>query len=367
MPMIYDQILIDLFLDLVQIDGLSGNEAGVADYIKNFTRNLGFSCLEDEAARFSGGNSGNLICRVGSGGDTVLTAHMDTARPTKNLKAQVLSDRIVSDGTTILGADNRAGLAVLLYLLRRVAAGNPDNLNFTLAFTICEETSMAGSKNIDLSGIRQGFVFDSSARPGNFIFQAYGAQSFEISVNGRASHSGIAPERGIHAIKIAASALAELPVGRIDEETTMNFGIIRGGSAVNVVPDQVIIEGEIRSSGINRIPELGQRIESTFKQKAQAAGGTSLYTAHWDFMPYRVDPASTVFRRISAAIERVGLEPKPVISKGGSDANSFNAKGIQTVNIGIGAQNPHANDEFIYLDDLHSSAAIAWELIRSDI
>jgi tripeptide aminopeptidase len=226
---------------------------------------------------------------------------------------------------------------------------------------------MAGSKNLNLNGIKQGFVFDSSARPGSFIYQAYGAQSFEVRVNGRASHSGIAPERGVHAIKIAADALHELPVGRIDENTTMNFGTIRGGSAVNVVPDLVIIDGEIRSSVADRVPQLGNLIEHTFRQKAEAGGGSSVYSAHWDFMPYRIDPASTVFQRISGAIERAGLKPNPVISKGGSDANSFNENGIPTVNIGIGAQNPHANDEFIYLDDLAHSAAIAWELIRSDV
>jgi tripeptide aminopeptidase len=290
---------------------------------------------------------------------------MDTARPTEDLKPKIKNDRIVSSGDTVLGVDNRAGVAVLLYLLRKAANDDVEIKDFTVAFTTCEETTLLGSKNLELNGkINKGFVFDSAYRPGSFINKACGAVGFKITINGRASHSGIDPEKGINAIDIAARAICNIRQGKIDEDTTLNIGKISGGSAVNVVPDNVLIEGEIRSFYEDRVIELIQEIKSKFDHESELSGGKILFDYDWDFKPFIIKEDSEVYRNTINVIRRVGLIPEPKTSLGGSDANSLNRNGIESVNLGIGAQNPHSNEEFILIEDLQKTAEIAFELIR---
>ena len=222
--------IIELFLQTIRINALSGNEKLLADFIKSFLSEYNYSITEDDSKEHSNSNTGNLICKVGSGGDFLLSSHMDTARPTENVKPIIEKDKIVSSGDTVLGVDNRAGVSALLYTLERIAKEKIPVKDFTVVFTTCEETTLFGSKNLGINGnIKKGFVFDSGYRPGNFIHSACGALGFEIKVVGKASHSGIAPEKGINSLLVAAKAMSNLPLGRIDEETTMNIGVLKGG------------------------------------------------------------------------------------------------------------------------------------------
>ncbi len=354
--------VVELFLQLAAIEGTSGHERGVADYIRQFLGGLGMEVREDEARDPSGGDSGNVVARAGGGGDLALLAHMDTARPSGASKPQIHTDRITSDGTTVLGVDNRAGIAILLCAAEQVLARGPSN--FTLGFTICEETSMVGAQQISLgASVRQAACFDSSLRPGNIVCRSYGCRHLVVTVKGKASHSGIAPERGINAIAVAAKAIARLPLGRIDGETTANVGLIRGGTATNVVPDEVIVEAEIRSVRAARVDELVDLFTQRFRDEAAAAGATIDMQSTWDFEPYTVDTTSPLYRRVARAMQTVGLDATQQVSAGGADANSRNARGLPTVNLGIGAANPHGNDEYILLDDLATGAAIATALI----
>ena len=189
---------------------------------------------------------------------------------------------------------------------------------------------------------------------------------FKIKVIGKASHSGIAPEKGINSLQIAAMALSNLPLGRIDEETTMNIGILKGGTAVNVIPELTELEGEIRSFDVNKVETYFNICLDIFKRESKKIGGKIEYDSFWDFKPYTVPEESFVFKEITRVLEKVGLQPTPRISLGGSDANSLNAKGIVSVNLGIGAQNPHSNDEFVFIEDLIKSTEIALELVRKN-
>jgi tripeptide aminopeptidase len=362
-----DEKLLNIFLELVKIEGLSGNERNVADYIMIFLKNLNLFPVEDNLDAFSGSSAGNVICKIGSGGDFVLLSHMDTARSTKDLKPIVSGNKITSDGTTILGSDNRAGIAIILYAIEKFLTEKKLVKDFTVAFSICEETTMSGSKNLNLNpGIKMGFVFDSSFRPGNFIFQTPGAVSFSVKIIGRASHSGLFPEKGINSIKIASKAVSDLDLGRIDSETTANIGIIKGGSAVNVVPEITIIDGEVRSMDLSKVERKAREIKDRFEAAAKVYGGKIEYNYFWDFKPYKISPQSDVYKEISMAIKNTGLNPSPAISFGGSDANSLNEKGILSIDIGIGAQNPHSNEEFILLEDLEKSADIVMNLIKQN-
>ncbi len=357
--------LIDIFLQTATIEGLSGNEEAVKDYIKAFLSRLNISLEEDNAQEISGGNSGNLIGKLGSGGNVVLLSHMDTARSTADLNPIVDEEKICSDGRTILGADNRAGISAILYAIEYAYQQQLPIADFTVAFTVCEETNLSGSRYLALNDdIQMGFVFDSSFRPGNFVCQSFGAQKFSAAFLGKAAHSGIAPEKGISAIAVAADAINRLRLGRIDEITTANIGLLEGGMAVNVVPEKAHLQGEVRSLDPGRVESVISEIQAHFSAAAASAGATLNFSAEWEFKPYCLTENMPVYQKISSAIRQSGLIPTPQISPGGSDANALNAKGIPTVNIGIGAQNPHANDEFILKKDLLKAAEIALALIQ---
>lgn len=362
-----NQRLIDLFLDVAKINALSGNEKPLADYIKSFLSNLGYRVSEDNSQEFTNSNTGNLICKIGSGGNFVMLSHMDTARPTGNVKPIILDDKIISSGDTVLGVDNRAGVSVLLYTLENIAKEKISVKDFTVAFTTCEETTLFGSKNLGINGeIKNGFIFDSGYRPGNFIYSACGAIGLKIKIIGKASHSGIAPEKGINSMQAAVKAISQLPLGRIDEETTMNIGTLSSGSAVNVIPEITELEGEVRSFNMKKAEDNFNLLVNIFKNEAEKIGAKIEIKYFWDFVPYTINESSYVYKEVVRAIKNVGLEPTPKISLGGSDANSLNGRGIESINLGIGAQNPHSNDEFIFIEDLVKSAEIALELVKKE-
>ncbi len=357
--------LIDIFLQVASINALSQQEKPVADFIRSFLSHNHFNISEDNSNIVSGSNTGNIICRVGDGGDFVLLSHMDTARPTLKMRPVFTDGKIQSAGDTVLGVDNRLGIAVILYTLEKIVKENIPSKNFTVVFTTCEETTLLGSKSLKLSAqINRGFIFDSSFRPGSFIHSACGSKGFKVKIKGRASHSGIAPEKGINAISVAANAIHKIKQGRIDENTTLNIGKIAGGSAVNVVSEEVLIEGEIRSFDVEKISELAVQVKKIFINEAAKLKAEIEFESDWDFKPYTVDQDNLVFKEISKVLKKVNLPPEPKISLGGSDANSLNELGISSVNLGIGAQNPHSNDEFVFIEDMNKSAEIAMELVK---
>ncbi|MBZ0183803.1 MAG: M20/M25/M40 family metallo-hydrolase [Melioribacteraceae bacterium] len=357
--------LIKIFSEITKINALSQQEKPVADYIKNFLSQLSIEFYEDESQFITGSNSGNLVAEINGGGDFILTSHMDTARPTHDVKIILDEDRIRSDGRTVLGVDNRIGNSILLALLKFIKQNNIEVKPFSVGFTVCEETTLAGSKNILLKDtIKNAYVFDSYLDTGFIVNRALGAVTFKYTVLGKASHSGISPEKGINSIKIVSEILAQIQQGRIAENTTLNVGRIEGGSAVNVVPEQTVFEGEIRSNNkeeiLIKISELDEKIEKV----------CSIYNAKfqkeitWDFEPYSIDEESEIFKNIKNAIEECGLVAVATLSRGGSDANSFNARGVKALNLGIGAKNPHSNDEYILYKDFQKAFEVALNLVK---
>lgn len=354
--------LVDLFLEVAGLEGVSGRERAVADYVLRFLVERGYAPHEQPPPA-PGCTAGNVVCEVGGGGNRVLLSHLDTARPSGCSRPRVLSDRICSDGTGVLGVDNRAGVAVLLHLLERLSAEGGAS-PFTVAFTVCEETTMAGSRSIRLPDcVVEGYVFDSSQRPGAFIHRSYGAQRFSADVKGRAAHAGLSPERGVNAVVAAARAIAHLPLGRIDEHTTANVSTVRAEFETNVVPDRAEFTGEVRSLSAQRVESMVAVIRETVEEKTRAEGAQVSFEAQWDFHPFEVPSDAAVYRRAQRALRRAGLVPRPVISAGGSDANWLNGRGVAAVNFGIGAQNPHGDDEFILIEDLEVAARIAANVV----
>ncbi len=358
--------LIEIFLQVIRINALSGSEKSVADFIRDFLSPYGYSVTEDNSRPHTDSNTGNLIIKSGTGGDFLMLSHMDTARSTEATEAIIANGKITSKGDTVLGVDNRAGVAVLLYLLEKAAKENISR-NFTVAFTTCEETTLFGSKFLEVpEGITRCFVFDSGYRPGNFIYSSCGAIGFHLTVTGKASHSGIAPEKGINALSAAAKAISKLPLGRIDEDTTMNIGILKSGAAVNVVPEKVELDGEVRSFDMQKAERYFEEVVSVFKAETRLTGAKMEENHFWDFKPYTIRKDAQVYKDVVAAITKAELTPAPQISLGGSDANSLNGRGFPAINLGIGAQNPHSNDEFIFIEDLLKSAEIGLALIKGN-
>lgn len=359
-----DRRLVEIFLELAKLDGRSGHEKPVADHLVRFLKGLGLEASTDGTEAVTGSDTGNVIARWSGGGDLALLAHMDSARSTKDTGAVVSDDRIASDGKGQLGADDRAGIAAILYAVEKAVRENLPLKPFTVAFTVMEETSMAGGIHLKLGpAIKTGFIFDSSLDPGSFAVSSPGAAAYVAEVVGRASHSGIAPEKGVSAIAIAAKAIAAMSLGRLDEETTANVGTIQGGEATNVVPAFARVEGEARSMEVSKVEAQIERTRSLFEKCADAAGGSVKFDWRWEFKPYRLAESSRSFVMACEALSKAGLEPRPTPSHGGSDANHLNAGGLPSVNFGIGAKNPHSDKEFILREHLRQACDIALALI----
>ncbi len=360
-----DRRLIEIFLELTAIDAMSQNERPVADYITAFLTRLGFSPKEDNTREITGSNTGNLICPIGTGGNFALLSHMDTVRPTKDLKHVVTDEKITTSGNTILGGDDRAGITAILYAVEKAVKEKAQLNDFTVAFTVCEETTMLGSLSIQLPDyIKGGIIFDSQYRPGKFIFAACGAKYFNVKIIGKASHAGISPEKGINSIAAASAIISNIKQGRIDDETTVNIGTISGGEATNVISPLTVFDGEVRSFDKAKVDNVLDEIKSTVSRISGEMKAQYVIEDRWDFEPFVLPKTSPVYIKINNAIINAGLEAAPVTSLGGSDANALNARGIEAVNIGIGAQNPHADDEFILIEDLYKASEIASQLIR---
>jgi len=360
--------VVELFLEAVKVDSLSLRERPMARFIHTTLSGLSVAVYEDDTAKTIKGDCGNLICIPSwfnpSHPAIALFAHMDTPRTTVGVRPMLTDSRITSDGTTILGVDNRAGSSVLLQVLKEHVSANTQG-NFIVVFTVAEEIGMFGSKHIDLTpyNIKMGFVFDCSKRPGVFIQSAVGCSLYDATFIGRPAHAGVAPEKGVSAIGIAATAVSQIPMGRLSPTMTSNIGMIVGGTATNVVADRCTIHGEVREFIPALIDEHLIMLKTTFERAAQSNGGDVEFGSRVDFPPFALGSDSEVFRTTVDVLQSVGLTPAPIQYLGGSDANMLNEKGIPSVNFGIGAQNPHANDEFILVEDLHKSSEIATALI----
>ena len=363
--------LVELTLKLLSIRGESKNERKIADFVISFCRELGLEVVEDEAAQFTQGNAGNILIKApdtsSSNDYFLLNSHLDTVVPTHLARVMRGTDRIYSGNDYPLGLDNRAGVAILLTLLKTITTQKISHHNFYVAFTVCEDSGLEGSPHLKIPAeVKVGFTFDASKRPGNFIALASGAYYFTIEVIGKAAHAGVAPEKGTNAIEIAAHAISQINQGWINDHTTLNFGTIQGGDATNVVSKKVMIQGEIRSTTEPEILTELQNIENIFQQEAESRGGSVRFDRQLAFAPYQHDQNSRAFQILESAIRQAGLEPKPIHYTGGSDANVFNKKGLPAINMGIGAQNPHSSDEFIFIEDLIKSTEIALEIVKTD-
>ena len=361
--------IIDLFKELVLIKGTSLQEHRVVTFMRHFISDMPLQIIEDDAGKKLGGTSGNLIVVPNHVDITkpldVFMAHMDTVRDTSGIEVLEVDGRLQSDGTSQLGADNRAGMAVVLNLLADWKKWQESDRNYMAVFSIAEEIGLLGASKLDLGGfnVESVWVFDSSKRPGSYIQVCAGASLFTATFKGKAAHSAVNPEAGISAIKVAAEAVSRFQIGRIADMTTVNIGTIKGGYATNVVAPECEVHGEIRAISDERVLELLAETEVLFRETAEKYGAGLKFESEKEFAPYSHESNSKMVIRMEKALRDAGLEVNALRYTGGSDANVLNEHGYPAINIGIGAQNPHADDEYILIEDLISSAQIAKNLI----
>ncbi len=368
--MVNEKRLISLFTHLVGTGSESGAEGLFRDLLIKEFKNRGLAVFEDGAASVVNGDSGNLLVRIPGTIEAkplLFAAHMDTVKPGIGIKPLVGEDGIIrSSGDTILGADDKAAIAVLIEAYDILIENKLDYPPLEFLFTVCEENGLLGAKAFDYSLLKSslGYVLDAGGDPGHIIIKSPAQYEMEFKVYGKASHAGINPEDGINAINLAAKALTKMPYGRIDEETTCNFGLISGGKARNIVADYCSFTGEARSLNREKLDKFKDDLINIFTTTIEENGGKPEVDVEFLYPEINLDLDDEVVVLVKKAVERIGLEPLLTSTGGGSDASVINGQGISCANLGIGMQEVHTNAEFIRIGDLVNDARLVLAIIE---
>jgi len=361
--------LLATFLDLLQVKATSCHEAQMAQKLTILLQDMGCTVRVDSAGMQIAGNTGNLIATLPGTLDApplLFCAHMDTVQPTDTLQVQRHDGQITSDGTTILGADDRAGIAAILEMLHAVLDAELPHPTLEIAFTIAEEIGVMGSMVMDYAPItaRVGFVPDSSGAVGRIITQAPAQVHLDITVHGKSAHAGMAPEDGISAIVIAAQAISRMTLGRVDDETTANIGTISGGKATNIIPDVVEMEGEARSRNPQKLTTQVEHMRFCLQLAAEQAGGSVDVDVSDVYPAFNLSSESRAVILAQQAAWNLGIPSLVMATGGGSDANFLNQHGIESVILSTGYHNPHGLNE--YQDEAELIRLTEWlyEIVR---
>lgn len=366
------------FARLAAISSPSRREGAISRYLVQRLEGLGAEVLMDDAGPRAGGESGNLIARFPARGKEcaalMVSVHMDTVEPADGV-VPVLTDGVfTSAGETILGADDKAGIAEIIEALEVIREAQIPHGPLEVVVTVCEEIGLLGAKllNPKLIQARRGIALDTSGVD-LVIHRAPAANKLRFEILGLEAHAGIAPDKGISAIEVAARAIAAMPLGRIDEETTANIGTINGGQATNIVAKKVVIEGEARSHDAAKLARQTQTMVTCFEQAARAAARQIdgvLVTPEVrievlsDYPLMHVPRRSGILSLIETAAGRLGRSLEVKGAGGGSDANIFNSHGIETVILGTGMTDVHTLNESVRVDDMEQVARLLVEIIR---
>jgi tripeptide aminopeptidase len=368
----------NLLIELIKIDSLSRKEYDVAMRLKREMEDLGAQVSIDDAGERVGGNVGNLIAHfTGTAPEAMpilLSAHMDTVVPGEGIVPILDGDILRTDGRTVLGGDDKSGVAIICEVLRVVKENRFPCSDVDVVFTICEEAGLIGAKCLDVNRLRArtGLVLDSDSV--GFLFtKAPAANRMEFRVHGLEAHAGVCPEKGVNAIKVAADGVARMSLGRIDHETTANIGVIEGGMAVNIVPNSVILKGEARSHSEEKLERQTEHMLRCLQDAAARhtleVGGAQ-FTATVDAKIERdydrmdVSDGAPIVQLVRAAANNLRVDIKTLATGGGCDANVLNQKGLEVANLSTGMREIHTVKEWLDLKDLNLSAQMVLEVVR---
>ena len=364
---------LSLFLELAALPSPSGHERAVADRVLHYLTALGLEADEDDAGARIGSTMGNILCRLepsdgGRGKPIFFCAHLDTVPPEAAIEPVVGEDGYVRNSAgTILGADDKSAVAAMLEAAARLLDSGQPHAGVELLFTPKEEVGLVGAAAFDESRLaaRLGYVYDHAGPIGEVILGAPSHQRLDVRFRGRAAHAGMYPEEGRSAIAAAARAIADLRLGRIDEETSANVGTIEGGSARNVVPEHCRFVAEARSHDERKLADLVQEMVDTITFAA-GLGECEVEIQLGDTSRgYRFRGDDLAVRLAASALERSGRKPSFVLSGGGADANVFNERGLECVNLANGMTDIHTPDERIAVADLDGMVEVTLALVES--
>ena len=354
------------FTRLCETDSPSRSEGRMAALVTEMLCGAGADKpYEDNSASKTGSDCGNLFFRFPGKLEReplFFNCHLDTVQPGTGVKVVRKNDIFTSLGNTILGSDDKSGIAALIEALQIIREQNLPHIPMEYVFTTCEEIGLLGAKALDPGNIaaQTGYSLDSTGF-GRVIVGAPAANRLKITVNGVAAHAGLHPEWGINAITLAAEALAKSPVGRIDDESTINFGTIQGGAASNIVPEHVTIVGEVRSHSTEKLQRLTSEVKQAFVQAVgqwqdttgEARGVPGLdFQVEEDFPVMRLHNDDAVIQTVDRAARAIGMDLRYEVAGGGSDANILNGRGLQTAIIATGMTHVHSTDEEVSLQDM---------------
>lgn len=368
----------DLLIELIRIDSLSRKERDVAMRLKREMEELGATVELDDAGEKVGGNVGNVIAHFPgnrtSARPLLLSAHMDTVVPGEGIVPVLEGDILRTDGTTVLGGDDKSGVAIICEVLRVVQENQLPCSDVDVLFTICEEAGLIGAKCLDPNRLRArtGLVLDSDSV--GFLFtKAPAANRIEFRIHGLEAHAGICPEKGISAVKVAAEGVAQMKLGRIDHETTANIGVIEGGMAVNIVPNLVVLKGGARSHSSEKLEQQTQHMlhclqEAAARHVVESDGRrfSARVEAKIDRDYDRMDvpDQAPIVQLVQAAAKNLKVEIRTMAWGGGCDANVLNQKGLEVANLSTGMRDIHTVKEWLDLKDLYLSAQMVLEIVR---
>lgn len=365
--------LVSEFMELVQVDSETKHEQEISRVLKQKFEALGLSISEDDAAAKTGHGAGNLFAILeASGADQTgptifFTCHMDTVTPGVGIKPQLDDDGYIrSDGTTILGADDKAGISAIFEAIRVVKEQSIPHGRVQIVITVGEESGLLGVRMLDASKLEAkfGYALDSNGSVGDIAVAAPTQAKVTIKMYGRSAHAGVNPEDGISAIQVAAKAIARMPLGRIDNETTANIGRFEGGGATNIVCDYVKLEAEARSIVQHKLDSQIEAMRKAVASAAEEFGGRGEVESEVIYPAYQYDDEASVVQLAKKAITAIGLTPRTFHSGGGSDANIFNGLGVPTVNLAVGYEHIHTTKEQIKVVDLVKTTELVVEIMK---
>ena len=366
--MVDQERLVQSFVEYVSIDSESGEEKQFGTYIFQKLQSLGFETQMDGKGREFGSNYGNIIARLPGNTDTqpiLFSCHLDTVSPGKDIKPIIKDGTIYSDGRTILGADDKAGIAAILEAIRVVQEENIAHGDIELVFSFMEEKGLNGAKSLDYSLVKSKVVYTlDEGSVGRIVVQGPAQDKIDVRVLGKAAHAGVSPEEGISAILVAAKALSQMKLLRVDAETTANFGSIHGGGETNIVPSEVLLKGEARSLVNEKLTAQTQHMVDCFEQVA-ADFGAQVEIKHERMYPaFKVEGNDEIVQKAQNALKAIGIESIVAKTGGGSDTNIYNSKGLKAVTLGSGEMKAHTLEEHVRVVDLVNLSRLVIALIQ---
>lgn len=361
--------VLDLFIKLASVNSYVAQEGKLAQNLISRLRDLGATVTVDNSAAKTGSDTGNIIAtlpgNVAGAPKILLCSHMDTIGPTEGMVPELRDGIVYSNGKTVLGADDKAGIAVILTTLEKLKETNTPHGDLEIVFTVQEEPGLVGAKNLNAELKSDfGYILDGDGSVGTIIHRAPAKIDLDLTLIGQAAHAGICPEDGVSAIVCASAAISRIHSGRIDGETTSNFGTIQGGQTRNIVPDRVEIAVEVRSLDDGKLEREAEAILDVFSKTVKEFNAQLTVAKNISFRSFNVAESHPAITTATRAAHSIGVEPNLWASGGGLDANIFNGRGLPCVALGLGIENPHSPQEYIPAAQLDEGVHLLFAILQ---